>query len=145
MRKLKKMIVTLGLACLLSASFATTTYAADMRVLSDTEATPRWSYLQTLMMDLDIDSSGKAICYSAMVAKEGKLQCKINSTLYRLNGGTWEKVTTFSSSGEGYAGDTKQIYVKKGYVYVLRSKFMVYNAAGTTLLESHTEDYEREY
>ena len=145
MRKLKKMIVTLGLACLLSASFTTTTYASDMRVLSDTEATPRWSYLQTLGIDFDINSSGKANCFSVVVAKDSLLTCKINSTLYRLNGGTWEKVTSFTASGEGVATAVKEIYVKKGYVYVLRSKFMVYNAAGTTLLESHTEDYEVEY
>lgn len=147
MRKLKKGIAMLGVACLLSANVAAPVQAGEIQTMTNEEdgVMPLWDCLQTLGMDLEIKSSGKAVCYSAMVAKKGTYQCKIESSLYRIANSGWEEVTSFSATGSGTATATKSLYVKSGYVYVLRSKFMVYDSTGKTLLESHVEDYEQEY
>ena len=145
MRKLKKAVAMLGFACLLSSNVVAPVYANEIKTVSDTEISPRWSYLQTLGISLDIESNGLANCYSAVISKKNTYQCKVESTLYRIANSGFETVVSFSDTGKGVATAAKSIYVKSGYVYVLRSKFMVYDSTGNTLLESHVEDYEQEY
>lgn len=147
MRRLKKGIAMLGVACLLSANVVAPVQAGEIQTMTNEEdgVMPLWDYLQTTGISLDIDSSGQANCYSAVVANKSSYQCKVESTLYCMKSTTWEKVTSFSGTGKGVATASKLLYVKKGYVYLLRSKFMVYDSTGTTLLESHTADYEQEY
>lgn len=147
MRKLKKGMAMLGVACLLSANVVAPVQAGEIQTMTNEEdgVMPLWDFLQTTGISFDISSSGKANCFSTMVAKSASYQCKVESTLYRIANSGWEKVTSFSDTDKGTATATKILYVKSGYVYLLRSKFMVYDSTGTTLLESHTADYEREY
>lgn len=147
MRKLKKGIAMLSVACLLSTNIAVPVHAGEIQTMTNEEdgIMPLWDCLQTTGISLGIDSSGKANCFSTMVAKSASYQCKVESTLYRIANSGWEKVTSFSDTDKGTATATKILYVKSGYVYLLRSKFMVYDSTGKTLLESHTADYEREY
>lgn len=147
MRKLKKGIAMLGVACLLSANVAVPVQAGEVQTVTDDEygIMPLWDYLQTTGVSLDISSSGLANCFSTMLAKQSSYQCKIESSLYRIANKGWEKVTSFSDTDKGTATASKLIYVKKGYVYLLRSKFMVYDSTGKTLLESHIAEYEQEY
>lgn len=147
MRKLKKGIAMLGVACLLSANVVAPVQAGEIQTMTNEEdgVMPLWDFLQTTGISFDISSSGKANCFSTMVAKSASYQCKIESSLYRIANSGWEKVTSFSDTDKGTATASKLLYVKKGYVYLLRSKFMVYDSTGTTLLESHTADYEQEY
>ena len=147
MTKLKKGIAMLGVACLLSTNVVAPVQAGEIQTMTNEEdgVMPLWDYLQTTGISFDINSSGKANCFSTMVAKSASYQCKIESTLYRIANSGWETVTSFSDTAKGSATASKLLYVKKGYLYVLRSKFMVYNSTGTTLLESHTADYEQEY
>lgn len=147
MTKLKKGIAMLGVACLLSANVAVPVQAGEIQTMTNEEdgVMPLWDFLQTTGVSLDISSSGLANCFSTMLAKQASYQCKIESSLYRIANSGWEKVTSFSDTAKGSATASKLLYVKKGYVYLLRSKFMVYDSTGTTLLESHTADYEQEY
>ena len=147
MRKLKKGIAMLGVACLLSANVAVPVQAGEIQTMTNEEngVMPLWDFLQTTGVSLDISSSGLANCFSTMMAKKASYQCKIESTLYRIADSGWETVVSFSDTDKGSATTSKLLYVKKGYLYVLRSKFMVYDSTGTTLLESHTADYEQGY
>lgn len=146
MKKFKKLGIMLGLALCVVMGTNQVAHAQEIRMLySNDGIQPRWSYIEAIGIGINFTDLGKAQCYTSLTAQRGDYQCTVESTLYRLNGGTWEKLKSWSHTGEGSAMVAEGYYVKKGYLYLLRSKCSVYNAAGTKLLESHTEDYQKEY
>lgn len=93
---------------------------------------PFYDYTEDLYVKLSIDSKGKATCAGEVVPKKATYSCSISVKLQKKNGSSWTTLSTWTGSGEGYAGasasGTRQ--VSSGNTYRVYVSATVRDASG---------------
>ena len=143
MSKLKKLfaslLVVFALVC--SAAPACTVAKAEGIGQSAPQSiiTPMWTYINSVMCWMDIDSTGNASMVASMESYSTVTSIKITSNLQRYQNG-WTTVKSWTQTFSGTYGTwMKSYYVYSGYNYRLQSNFYAY--VGSTQVREHVADF----
>lgn len=93
---------------------------------------PRYTGITQLYVDLEINSAGKASCYTRVTPKSGY---SVDLTMKLLRDGS--AIKTWSASGEGIFSMDKVYYVTPGHDYQVTVSADVWNSSGK-LVETPT-------
>lgn len=87
--------------------------------------------ISMMSASIDVNSSGKAACYSYVDTANSSYTIYINMSLQRYVNGGWSNVKTWSTSGTGEAELDKSYYVSSGYYYRTAVAATIYTSGGS--------------
>lgn len=91
--------------------------------------------LDFITASIDINSSGKASCYSYAITATSSYTVALTMSIQRYKNGTWSSIKSWSTSGTGYASLNKSYYVTAGYYY-RTAAFVTVQTSGGSYVES---------
>ena len=103
------------------------------------EIQPRWSYLNSVAADLDINWLGVATCTGSAVARDS-VTIELCIYLQQRTQSGWETLRTWTSTGEVSSGVQGQYAVYKGFTYRVIVSAVVYDIQGNILETGSASD-----
>ena len=93
--------------------------------------TPRYVNIMYFNASINVNSSGKASCYSFVETANSTHTIYLNNVLQRYKDGYWTNVKSWSTSGTGAVSLDKSWYVTPGYYYRTAATATVYTSGGS--------------
>lgn len=87
--------------------------------------------ISMMSASIDVNSNGKAACYSYVDTANSTYTINISMSLQRYVDGYWKNVKTWTSSGTGDVTLDKSYYVSSGYYYRTGVAATVYTSSGS--------------
>ena len=111
----RRIVAFLSLVLILSSVLVLPAGAAAGE--APTAVTPRYVNIMAFAASIDINSSGKATCYSFVETANKSYTISLTLGLQRYKDGYWTTIKTWSGSGTGELSMDKSRYVTRGYYY----------------------------
>ena len=92
--------IAIGVAVLVAAVIPCTAFAT---LREESEIIPKYSHAIQVNAELEISNSGLAKCMGSVTLKSATSDVSVVLTLYKKNGTSWQKVTSWSQSSSGKA------------------------------------------
>lgn len=121
----------IALVLLLASILVIPASAAEPVAAPLSSVTPRFVDISLMSASIDVNSSGKASCYSYVKTANSTYKITIYMTLQRYVDGYWKDVKTWSTSGTGEVDLDKSYYVTSGYYYRTAAAATVRTSSGT--------------
>ena len=93
--------------------------------------TPRYVNIMGFNASINVNSSGKASCYSFVETANTSYNIHLELTLQRYKDGYWTNVKTWSGDGTGELEMDKSWYVTPGYYYRTAASATVRTSGGS--------------
>lgn len=135
MKASRRLISILLVACLLTVGVGA--FAAEP--LPQGVITPMWKNIDALGAGLTFGALGRANCSGSLELSNTNDTGTLYMYLQRVVNGSWEDVTSWSTSGSIYVSLGKSFYVTSGYNYRVHVVAYVYNSSGQ-LIEAGTQE-----
>ena len=117
--------LVLLLTCVLAVPASAAEPAEEITV------SPRFVDIRMISTSIDVNSSGKASCYTFVDTANSSYTINISMSLQRYKNGGWTNVKTWTTSGTGEVSLDKSYYVSSGYYYRTAVAATVYTSGGT--------------
>lgn len=131
--RLKKALCTL-LSIMLTCMAPATTYAhAGFDVKAETECSPRYIELGSIVTTLSIDNRGTSTCSSKVTTHHPRTSITIKMELQQKQSSTWNTIQTWTKADTTPSFFEKRYVVKSGYDYRLRVTATVYDESGNMI------------
>ena len=142
---MKRSIISLiALILLLSNLLVVPASAAEPAAENTSAITPRFVNIELMSASIDVNSSGKASCYSYVDTANSTYKIYVSMSLQRYVDGYWTNVKTWNSSGTGAVTLDKSYYVTSGYYYRTAMSATVYTSGGS-FVESEDITSQNDY
>lgn len=119
------------IALVLLLTFFLAVPASAAEPAEEITVSPRFVDIRMMSASIDVNSSGKAACYSYVDTANSSYTIYINMSLQRYVDGGWSNVKTWSTSGTGEAELDKSYYVSSGYYYRTAVAATIYTPGGS--------------
>ena len=106
--------------------------------------TPRYVNIALMNASINVNSSGKASCYSFVETANTSYTIYLSVSLQRYINGGWSTVKNWSTSGTGETSLYKSWYVTPGYYYRTSAAATVYTSGGS-FVEAVTINSQSDY
>lgn len=93
--------------------------------------TPRYVNIALINASINVNSSGKASCYSFVETANTSYKISLTLGLQRYENGYWTTIKTWSGSGTGEVTMDKSWYVTPGYYYRTAASATVRTSGGS--------------
>jgi len=93
--------------------------------------TPRYVNISIFTASVEVNSSGKASCYSFVETANTSYNINLSVSLQRYINGGWSTVKNWSTTGTGEATLDKSWYVTPGYYYRTAASATVRTSGGS--------------
>lgn len=120
MKKVISLLIVIGILCGMVVSVSASTVQ------------PRWTYLDAVYANLDINWLGVATCEGGAAAND-TVTVKVVVRLQQLKDTGWSTITSWSSTGTLSATSSGSYAVYSGYTYRVSVTGHVYDSNGTLI------------
>lgn len=134
----------IALVLLLSSILVIPASAAEPTSDNSSAVAPRFVDISLMSASIDVNSSGKASCYSYVDTANSTYKIYVSMSLQRYVDGYWTNVKTWNSSGTGDVTLDKSYYVTPGYYYRTAMAATVYTSGGS-FVESEDITSQNDY
>lgn len=124
----RRILAFLSLVLILASVLSLPVCAADN---NDDEVAPLYVDIMGFAASINVNSSGKASCYSFVETANTSYTIYLSVSLQRYVDGGWSTVKNWSTSGTGEATLDKSWYVTSGYYYHTAATATVYTSSGS--------------
>lgn len=127
----RRLLSLISLILLLASVLVIPANAVEASTEESQTVTPRYVNIMYFIASIDVNSSGKASCYSFVETANTSYTIHLELTLQRYEDGYWTNVKTWSGDGTGELEMDKSRYVTSGYYYRTAASATVRTSSGS--------------
>ena len=127
----RRILALIALVLLMTSLLVLPANATETPSNENTTISPRYVNIALFTASINVNSSGKASCYSFVETANTSHTIYLKIELQRYKDGYWSSIKSWTGSGTGEVTMDKSWYVTSGYYYRTAATATVYTSSGS--------------